>query len=133
MDIDKEITSLLKEQAKVQKQLQSVSENVTSGAGQAARGLMIEQSRIQSRLNTLKEQDDLIQKNLNKNQSEIIRLTKERIGLEYTEDEQRKQKVKQLREIQDLEITQADYLAREYDLRKAILENLIKNNDKVVS
>ena len=67
-----------------------------------------------------------------KNDALIFDLKTKTIGLEITEENQRKTKIKDLKEIQDLEINQADYLARDYELRKLTLENLIKNNDQVV-
>lgn len=49
------------------------------------------------------------------------------ILLEYKE-----KNAKDLKEISDLEIDQADFLAKDYELRKLTLDNLIKNNDEVV-
>jgi len=130
IDLEKELSILKKLEIQKEKDLDTM---LKSGASSQSLATISNELRNiqQKRIKTEGEVNEY-QNKINSNQIEIIRLTKERIGLEYTEDKQRKQKVKQLREIQDLEINQADYLAREYELRKEILDNLIKNNDEVV-
>ena len=50
------------------------------------------------------------------------------VGLRYKEDVLNEKKKKDLKELADLQIDQVDYLAREFELRKKILENGISNN-----
>jgi hypothetical protein len=47
--------------------------------------------------------------------------------------EKTKSVVKQLQELRDLEINQADYKAKDYELKKLELTNLIENNDKITN
>ena len=126
IDLEKELTSLTKLEKQKEKSLKSAVESNLSAQGLAT---------ISNELNSIREKRvkidkdiDAYQNAINKNQVEIIKLTKDRIGLEYTEDKQREKKKKDLQELADLEIDQADFLAREYELRKKILENGITNN-----
>ena len=126
IDLEKELTSLTKLEKQKEKSLKSAVESNLSAQGLAT---------ISNELNSIREKRvkidkdiDAYQNAINKNQVEIIKLTKDRIGLEYTEDKQREKKKKDLQELADLEIEQADFLAREYELRKKILENGITNN-----
>lgn len=64
------------------------------------------------------------------NTSLINKYKTDTIRLEYTESNQRDLKAKQLREIRDLEIDQADFMASDFEYQKTILENLIANNKK---
>jgi len=72
--------------------------------------------------NRLEKETMFLQKFVNKN-------TEDAILLRWKEDKADKSKIKNLK---DLEIEQADYLAREYEFRRLSLDNLIKNNDEVV-
>jgi len=126
IDLEKELTSLTKLEKQKEKSLKSAVESNLSAQGLAT---------ISNELNSIREKRikidkdiDAYQNAINKNQVEIVKLTKDRIGLEYTEDKQRENKKKDLKELADLEIDQADFLAREYELRKKILENGITNN-----
>ena len=67
-----------------------------------------------------------------KSNTQIINKYKtDTIRLEYSEKEQRDVKIKQLREIRDLEIDQADFQTSDFNYQKTILENLISNNKKI--
>jgi len=130
IDIQKEI-----EQTKVKLNLAKESVKSAESLSYAERSradllnsALDKEAKFKTKLLNLQNQEDLYQNAINKNQVEIIKLTKDRIGLEYQEDKQREKKIKELQELADLEIDQVDFLAREFELRKRILENGIANN-----
>jgi len=130
IDIQKEI-----EQTKVKLNLAKESVKSAESLSYAERSradllnrALDKEAKYKTSLLNLKNQEDLYQKAINKNEVEIIKLTKDRIGLEYQEDKQREKKKKDLKELADLQIDQADFLAREFELRKKVYENAIENN-----
>ena len=125
LDIDKEKVQLLKDQEKVEKALASVSKNVSSGAGSAATGLMIEQSRVKKRLYELDKQYIFIQKNLISNENSIFQLKKETIGLEYQEN---KDSGKAQKDRIDLDYAEIE---SKYKLRIAKLELLKAQQEEI--
>lgn len=130
LDLEKELSLLKQSEKSKEKDLNLLIKRGASS--QALATISDELNRIQKRRVTIEKDINAYQGKINQNQIDIIKLTKERIGLEYQEDKQREKKKKDLKEISDLEINQADFLAREYEYRKLILDNLIKNNDEVV-
>jgi len=133
LDLEKELSSLKLLENQKKKEL-DIQNKIVEGQG-VNRSNRINQLKAEDNYNSvlnkrIKIENDInnYQKYINKNQVEIIKLTKDRIGLEYTVDKQNEKKKTDLKELADLEITQTDYLAREFELRKKILENGITNN-----
>jgi len=126
LDIEKEKAQLLKDQEKVEKSLESVRANISSGAGRGATGLMEEQSRVRSRLNELNKQYTFIQENLIENENAIFKLKKETIGLEYTEE-----KDKEAKSVNSLNLELKDYIASQYALLKLQKEMNVESNKQI--
>lgn len=86
-----------------------------------------------SKIETLKLQVSEYQEKINQNEVDIILLTKERIGLEYTQEDQRAKKAKQIRSEIDLDLELADVQASLFEQEKAFLERDIKMYDELAN
>ena len=129
IDLQKELDLALKlEKAKKESLDFAVKSNVSAQALATASN---ELNRAQSKRILIEKDVNAYQEKINQNQKDIIKLTKERIGLEYQEDKQKDEKIRKLKTLADLEIKQADFYASDYALRKKILENSRDNNKAV--
>jgi len=99
--------------------IQGINPNITLQASKRLR----ESELILNKL--LKERTAINNISL-KNDRDIFKLKKETIALEYKEEKQRKDKEKQLQQINSV-----DYLANEFELKKKVLENNIKINEEI--
>jgi hypothetical protein len=129
IDLEKELTALDKLEKAKEKSLKNGVKNNLSAQGLAT--LSNELNKIQEKRILIENDINKYQKNIIANDSVIFDLKNKTIGLEITEDKQREKKKKDLKELNDLSIEQADFLAREYELRKKILSNGIEANKAI--
>lgn len=134
IDLEKELSTLNKLETIKQKSLNNALKNNLSAQGLAT--ISNELNKIQEKRSKVEKDINSYQEAINKNQIDIIKLTKERIGLEYTEDKQRDKKLKQLKGEKDLAFELVDVEASLFEVKKLFLEREIKmhneiyNNDK---
>jgi len=95
---------------------------------EAWQGVADRQKRAQDKLNEAIISYNAISKASFKNDSDIFKLKKEIIGLEYKEESQRKNKAK---DYMSQQINNVDYLASDYEFRKALLNGVIKTNEDI--
>lgn len=133
-DLDNERKTLIQSIPFLEKQLEINKELAKNDARQFS-GLV---SDAENKLNKAKERrvkvDEEIltyAKAISANDAVINQYKKETILLEYQEDKQREKKKKDLKELADLNIEQADFLAREFELRKKVYENSIEANKAI--
>jgi DNA repair exonuclease SbcCD ATPase subunit len=133
-DLDNERKALIQSIPFLEKQLEINKELAQNDARQFS-GLVAD---AENKLNDAKDRRLKIDEEILKyatyisaNDAVINQYKKETILLEYQEDKQREKKKKDLKELADLNIEQADFLAREYELRKKILSNGIEANKAI--
>lgn len=121
--LEQERFKIIEDQERITKALNQISANVGSGAGQGAAGLASEQSKLLLRRQEIEELILKLQKDGIENDSAIFQLKKQIIGLEFQEEKSTKDKLLN-------QVKFVDYLASEFELKKLILENSIKENEE---
>jgi len=133
-DLDNERKSLIESIPFLEKQLEINKELAANDPRQFAGLVADSENKLNDAKNRRVKVDNEIltyAKAISANDAVINQYKKETILLEYQEDKTRKKKIKDLKELADLNIEQADFLAREFELRKKVYENAIEANKAI--
>src|SRR6476620_2641411 len=128
IDLEKELDVTRKLETQKTTSLKTALKNSISSQGLAT--ISNELNTIQEKRVSLEKDINAYQEAINKNQIDIVKLTKERIGLEYQEEKQREKRAKQIKLEKDLDLELADIQASRFAEAKAFLERDIKMYDE---